>query len=215
MVLVPELADADHIYADMQAQEPQGRGFVHLCLSSVHLIRLAPEDGLITLGSDTSLDAARRQVQASGVTVGIWEPTAESPSGYQAEAIRFQPKENTSMHDQTDRGDERNAKPSRVTYTTNVYGNANVVQGPVNSPTMQVAVGDLSGLMEALKSLGVDQAGRDEAQAVIAATPSERDDRLRRFGQQLRAGAFAIATAATGDLLATEVERLIRQFLGG
>ncbi len=100
--------------------------------------------------------------------------------------------------------------------TNNIYGDgAQVAQGKKIHQHSEVQKGDLAALLQAVKDAGLGQEGERELAKIVLMEEADRPNRLSAFFQKVRDGGFAIATGASGDLLAESIQNLVKGYLGG
>lgn len=98
-----------------------------------------------------------------------------------------------------------------------IYGDgANVAQGSGITQTSTVSKGDLVGLTTALQRLFPDAKTVGEAVAIITSDSSaaDKESKLRKIGEAIKAGSINLAAGITTDVAAAGLIELACQFLG-
>jgi hypothetical protein len=105
-----------------------------------------------------------------------------------------------------------------LSITNNIFGDGTqlaVGRGIRQGFTVVVAPGDLEGLLRATREAGLSNEGTVELASAVLAPDSARPRRIKAFLDKIGNGAFAIGTGAAGDVLGSQVGRLVAMYLGG
>lgn len=102
------------------------------------------------------------------------------------------------------------------TVTNNIYGHGNnVAHGSEAQQSSTVSVGDLGGLLRAARDIGLTDTAAERELADVALAPvAERDEKFRMLLARVREGAFTIATGAATGVVVTQLQDLMKQYLG-
>lgn len=100
-----------------------------------------------------------------------------------------------------------------VTY--NIFGDgAQVAMGNHIAQHSTVQKGDLAGLLKAVAEVGLLREGSNELAKILLGEEQDRSSRIKGFLRGIGSGAIAVATGATGQLVADAVEPLVQAYLG-
>lgn len=96
-----------------------------------------------------------------------------------------------------------------------MYGDGvSVAFGNHNMQSVRMKTGDLDAFLQAIQILGLRGEAEKEVIDVINAPVAERPSKLQSTLQKIRTGAFSLAHAASAEVIATQVEYVVQQFLG-
>ncbi|WP_285117040.1 hypothetical protein [Leifsonia sp. fls2-241-R2A-40a] len=101
------------------------------------------------------------------------------------------------------------------TFTMHVWGDgANVAIGDHARQTSEVMVNDVEALLAAARQIGLDDEALSELRAAAEAPETERPGKLKAYLSRVGSGAFALGTAISTEVAASQIDQLIQQFLG-
>lgn len=103
------------------------------------------------------------------------------------------------------------------TFNNNIYGSGNnLAFGDHNSQTVNIAQGDLEGLLKTATDLGLDKDARNELATIVASDqePAEKSRRLSAFADRIKSGSYTLTQGVVANVVAAQVLELGKQFLG-
>ena len=99
--------------------------------------------------------------------------------------------------------------------TNNIYGDgAQVAHGDTIRQEMKIGRGDIEGLLRAARELGLNDDGKGELARAVTAPEIERPSRLGAFFGKIGEGTFLVGTGVTANVAATQIEALVKMYLG-
>lgn len=100
-------------------------------------------------------------------------------------------------------------------FTTHVYGHGtNLAFGDNARLRSEVSVNDVESLLTAARALGLAEEGVAELRAAAEAPADQRPGRLKAVAHRVGAGALALTSAVTAEVVGSQLDMLIQQFLG-
>lgn len=101
------------------------------------------------------------------------------------------------------------------TFTAHVYGHGtNLAFGDNATLRSKVIVNDVESLLGAARQLGFTDEGIAELREAAEAPEPERTSRLKAVAKRVRSGALLLTSAVTAEVAGSQLDMLIRQFLG-